>query len=403
MAARSITDRPPDFGEDHGTQPGRVLIAGRCSETIYRQRRILALALREQGWDVHLCGDAGDPRYGQYLAAEGFTFHPLTLKQNAKSPLAAVRLILAYRRIMRSVRPDVVHVFNAKPTVMGLIGSALGRRTARIATIAGLGHVFMARSLFVRKFGQGAFRAALSFADAVIFYNEDDRRTFLEGHLVPERKAHLIQGSGIDLERFAAIPLPQSDQLEVLFIGRLLREKGVVEVIAAGHELRRRGAGIRITLVGDIDFHNPSSLSRADIDAAVAGQAVTWKGALHDVVPAIAASHVIVLPSQREGIPLALVEGGAMARALVATNVPGCRDVVQHERNGLLVPLGDVQALVDALARLAGDRCLLERLAEGATRSVRQRFGADAVSERVGALYASTLAALRRDRSGHPL
>lgn len=365
----------------------RVLIAGRCSETVYRQRRVLAKALQQAGWDVHLCGDVGDQRYVRELTAQGFTFHPLSLDQKAKSPVAALRLILGYRAIMRAIQPNVVHVFNSKPTIMGLIASALNRRTARIATVAGLGHIFMTRSKLVRLIGQNAYRSALSLADVVIFYNADDRRIFVERRLVSARKTDLIQGSGIDLERFAPVPLPQSKELKVLFIGRCLREKGIVDVIAAGRELRQRGVPVRIVVVGDVDHHNPSSLTPAELEAATTEGAIEWVGSRHDIVPAIAASHVVLLPSHREGIPLALVEGGAMGRALVATDVPGCRDVVQHETNGLVVPLGDLPALVGALERLAGDRALIERFGAAAADIVREKFEAAAVSRQVESLY----------------
>jgi glycosyltransferase involved in cell wall biosynthesis len=372
-----------------------VLIAARCSETIYRQRRVLAQWLSQAGWEVHFCGDAGNPRYVTELTAEGFTFHPLVLDQKSKNPAAALRLLLAYRRISRTVRPDIVHAFNAKPIIMGLFGSWLGARSIRVATVAGLGHVFMARSKLVRAIGQSAFRGALTLADAVIFYNNDDRKTFVDRHLSTVRKAHLIQGSGIDLAHFAPVPLPNGERLEILFVGRLLREKGVVETISAGRELRRRGVAARVTLVGDIDAHNPSSLCAAEIKAAVAEGVVEWKGPLHDIRPAVAASDVVLLPSHREGIPLALVEGGAMGRALVATDVPGCREVVRHERNGLLVPLGDVHALSDALAQLARDRAQVERLGAEASEDMRERFGGDRVSSRVAALYEQLLAGAR--------
>ncbi|MBY9063460.1 glycosyltransferase family 4 protein [Sphingomonas yunnanensis] len=389
----------PHCDEPAAAVAGTVLIAGRCAETIYRQRRMLARALRDAGWTVHLCGDAGDgddARYGSELEKEGFVFHPLALDQRARDPRSALRLLLSYRALVRQIRPDVVHVFNAKPTMVGLLGCALGGRTVRVATVAGLGHVFMARSRMVRTVGRVAFRAALRLADVVVFYNEDDRRTFLTLGLVAPEKTRLIAGSGVDLARFAAVPLPDSDVLEVLFVGRLLREKGIDAVVAAGRELRRRGAPIRITVVGDIDHHNPSSLDRPAIEAAVAEGAVRWLGPRHDVVPGIAASHVVLLPSHREGLPLALVEGSAMARALVATDVPGCRDVVRDGVNGLLVPLGDTPALVDALLRLAGDRRLCERLGQEGARLARARYAAAAVGGEVAALYDQTMASLDR-------
>jgi glycosyltransferase involved in cell wall biosynthesis len=335
------------------------------------------------------------------LEAEGFTFHPLALDQRARDPHSALRLLLSYRALVRRLRPDVVHVFNAKPTMIGLLGCALGGRTARVATIAGLGHVFMARSRLVRAVGRAAFRAALWLADVVIFYNEDDRRTFLALGLVTSDKTRLIAGSGIDLARFAATPLPGGDQLEVLFVGRLLREKGIDAVIEAGRELRRRRAPIRVTVLGDIDHHNPSSLGRAEIEAAVAEGAVRWLGPRHDVVPELAASHVVLLPSHREGLPLALVEGGAMARVLVATDVPGCRDVVHDGSNGLLVPLGDTSALVAVLTQLAADRGLCERLGQEAARLVRTRFAAEAVGGEVAELYRQVVGSLPRRRFHH--
>jgi glycosyltransferase involved in cell wall biosynthesis len=170
-----------------------------------------------------------------------------------------------------------------------------------------------------------------------------------------------------------------------------LHEKGVKELLEAFARLRQRGVQVSLSLIGDIDIHNPSSLTREELESVVLKDVLEWHGLVADVRPFIAKASVVVLPSYREGIPLALLEAAAMGRALIATDVPGCQDVVVHEKTGLLVPLGNVEALADAIERLANDPDLVAAMGAAARKDVIRRFDTDIVNTKVIEAYEALL------------
>lgn len=357
-----------------------LLITSRCAQTIASQRIHLARRAQRSGWKVCLAGHCADDGNADRLRAESFDFDCVPLDQRSLRFFPLVRLILAYVTLFSRVRPTVVHAFTIKPTVAAILAAALTRVPVRIATVAGLGHVFLSSGPAVRSIAILLLRFSLSFAHRVFFYNESDRDVYLAHRILPAWKVRLVAGSGVDIDQFKAVPLPGNPRLAVAFVGRLLREKGVPELFAAVENVRQRGIDIQLHLVGDVDANNPSALSQADVDQAVARGDVVWHGHVNDTRPIIAQADVIILPSHREGIPMALLEGAAMGRALIATDVPGCNDVVHHGKNGLITPLGDPVALADAIATLALDRSLTANMGREARQTVVLRFNADVVS-----------------------
>lgn len=362
-----------------------LLISSRCAQTIYAQRRALATAAKSAGWRVWLAGDTSvDDPYPRRIEELGLSFIGLPVKQRSKNPLSVVALLFFYLRILRKKRPDVFHAFTIKPTIVGLIAARLARVPVRIATIAGLGHVFLSSSRLTRWVAMVMFKIALAQAHRVIFYNSDDRALFEELGLVRPDTGLLIPGSGVDTLLFQPLPLPPSSRTPTfLFIGRLLREKGVGELLKAARLLRQRGIRANIELLGDLDANNPSSLTQSELDGAISAGDVHWHGATDDVRPYIAQAHVVVLPSYREGIPLSLIEAAAMGRALVASDVPGCRDVVRDGVTGTLVPPRDAEALAHAIAQLAANPTALVAMARAARADAEERFSADIVTQRV--------------------
>ena len=370
----------------------RLLIAGRCAETIFRQRSLLGKAALTAGWRVSVTGDDSGPDYSALLASNGFAFDPVKVNQSSKNPLSILTLVLAYRGAIRDVRPSIFHAFNIKPTVAGLIAARTCGVPVIIATVAGLGHAVLSPNPFVRWASIILFRIAFTAAHRVYFYNSDDMNYFVEKKIVAPKKAMLINGSGVDTTRFSHQPPPASARFTALFIGRLLNEKGINELFSAARLLKASGSLADIHIVGDIDSNNPSSITHHDIAREVAAGNVTWHGSTNDVVPFIQAAHAIVLPSYREGIPLVLIEGAAVGRALIATDVAGCHDVVRNGVTGILVPLGDVHALASAIDALANDRERTDAMGNAARQDVLARFDAQVVNAAVLADYDQLLA-----------
>lgn len=367
------------------TNPNLVLISSRCAQTIHAQRRALAEAVRTDGWQVALAGDAspGDP-YIARIEQLGFDFFALPVAQKSKNPFKVLALVLAYVSLLRRLRPQVFHAFTIKPVIAGLIAAKIVGTPVRLATIAGLGHVFLSSSAPVRWIASQLFRLALGCAHKVFFYNSADRDLFLQLGIVAADKTELIPGSGVDTTRFSPAAGAGEDQpFTVLFIGRLLKEKGVGELLEAAALLSERGVPVTIEMLGDIDENNPSSVPRSAVEDAQARGNVVWHGATDDVRPYMARVSAVVLPSYREGIPLSLLEAAAMGKPMIAADVPGCRDVVRHGETGLLVPVKDSESLAAAIAALVADPALARRMGAAARHDAETRFDAAIVTRQV--------------------
>jgi glycosyltransferase involved in cell wall biosynthesis len=371
----------------------RIFISGRCAETIFSQRLHLARMAVSKGWQVDVGGDRSPGEYEASLRHAGFTFHPLPVDQRSMSPISVARLLAAYVKTLRLMRPTLFHAFTIKPIVSGLIGARLAGVPIRFATVTGLGHVFLSSSPLVRLVAFSLLRIAFRCADHVFFYNQTDRDEYVRRGIVGRLKTSLIAGSGIETGRFDVAPMPIGPVIKMAFVGRLLTEKGMPELLEAMRIVRKQKASVELHLVGDCDPNNPSSLAREAIDQAVAEGLVTWHGLVADVRPLVAAAHVVILPSHREGIPLALLEGAAMGRALIATDVPGCRDVVIHNKTGLLVPVNDPSALAEAIVALASDPERVRNMGQAAREDVVARFDTNIVNAKVVEVYEEAMKA----------
>lgn len=364
-----------------------VVIAGRCAETLFRQRLALAKAARAAGWRVTMIGQDNGAAYIAALRAEGLEFQAIDFDQASLSPVSLARSTIAAARFFRRTRPRVVHGFNIKPVIASMIAARFAGVPRRLATIAGLGHIFLSGRHVVRALGIALYRLALGRAHRIYFYNSADRDLFVERRIVSSARSALVDGSGVDTSRFTVVAQPNGERFRVIFIGRLLREKGVAELLQAGDLLAGRRLPITILLVGDVDPNNPSSLTTEMVRSAASNGVVEWLGPAEDVAPLLATADAVVLPSYREGVPLALLEGAAMGRALIATEVPGCRDVVIDGDTGLLVPARDAASLAGAIAKLASDRALAAKFGRAARALVERRFASDVVNPAMVAEY----------------
>jgi glycosyltransferase involved in cell wall biosynthesis len=299
------------------------------------------------------------------------------------SPLGELRLFLSLYRLCRSRKPDLIHLFTIKPVIFGTLAAAAARVPVRIATITGLGYVFTSGGPLLRAIVKALYRFSLRFADIVYFLNPDDRDDFLKHALVHPSKVRMIAGDGVDTVAFAPKYRARSGQLLFVMIARLLREKGVREFLEAAKIVKANEPDARFVLAGGCDENNPTSFSEDEVKTATDECGVTWADYVDDVRPLLDEADVVVLPSYREGTPMTLLEAAAMAKPIIATDVPGCVEVVKHETNGLLVKRADSRSLAEAMLRCIREPSRLVGMGKAGRRLVEEKFDARRITAQI--------------------
>lgn len=334
----------------------KVLLFANTDWYLYNFRLALAKAIRQLGIEVVLASPPGD--YGPRLQAEGFRWIPVPMNRRSLNPWSEVKLILALASIYRSEKPDLVHHFTIKSVVYGSIAARLAGVAHRVNAITGLGHVFISKSIRARLL-RPMVRLLIRFAlfapkGRLILQNGDDRDLFLENKLVDASQIRIIRGSGVNTSRF--VQLDRNDNsggpLRVLLATRLLWEKGVGEYVEAARLLKNEFSHIEFLMAGSPDDGNPASVPSETINGWASEGTIIPLGHMDDMASLLSKVDVVVLPSYREGTPRILLEAAASGLPLVSTDVPGCREIVASNVNGLLVPAKDSKALAEAIKYL---------------------------------------------------
>jgi glycosyltransferase involved in cell wall biosynthesis len=329
--------------------PKTILLSINASWNIVNFRLSLIAGLQREGYRVSAL--APPDRYSERLEGIGVAYQPIAMDRQGISPVRDLLLLWRYYRLLGRVRPDIYLGYTPKPNIYGSL-AAHARGIPVINNVAGLGTAFIRRG-WLTLVVKALYRLAFARSRLVFFQNEEDLRQFVDSGIVRAARARLLPGSGIDLARFAPAGARAEGPVTFLLIGRLLWDKGVGEYAAAARLLRDRLPEARFQLLGPLDVPNRTAVSRAEVAGWVAEGLIDYLGEADDVRPFIAAADCIVLPSYREGLPRTLLEGAAMARPLIATDVPGCRAVVDHGGNGLLCAAHDARALAEAMLEMA--------------------------------------------------
>lgn len=355
----------------------------------------VARAARDAGFEVLVATRVEG--HGAEIEREGFRLIPLRkMQRRGKNPFGEFSAVLEIAGIYRRERPDLVHHVALKPVIYGSIAARIARVPAVVNAMAGLGYVFSSgdsRARWLRFFVRNVFRLLLNrVGSVVLLQNPDDRRALVESGTVLDERTALIRGSGVDIRQFS--PAPEIDERPVVItlVARMLRDKGVHEFVEAVRLLREQGVQIRAVLVGIPDPDNPTSIPREQLVAWHEQGDIEWWGRRDDIPDVWAKSHIAVLPTTYgEGVPKSLIEAAACGRPIIATDMPGCREIVEHEKTGLLVPPRDPQALADAIARLIGDAGLRKAMGQAGRLLVEREFSEAVVVEKTLALYRSLL------------
>lgn len=336
----------------------RLLIIVNNPDFFLSHRLPIALAAREAGWDVHVATGPGAQGAARIREA-GLPHHPVPLDRGGLNPVRDLVSFGQLLALIRRLRPDVVHAVTIKPVIWGGIAARLARVPGRVAAISGLGYVFIAggvRAGVLRQMVAQLYRIALGGGGLrIIFQNESDRATMASlGVRVGPDRVRMIRGSGVSLDQFRPAPEPAGPPV-VLMPSRLLIDKGLREFVDAARLLCAAGVEARFVAVGDPDPANPANVPPPELAAWRAEGVVEFPGHRADMAAVLAGAHIVVLPSYREGLPKTLIEAAAAGRAVVTTDTPGCRDAIEPDRTGLLVPLRDAPALAAAIRRLIDD------------------------------------------------
>lgn len=376
-----------------GDRKSKILLVANTGWYLYNFRLPLARRLREEGFDPVLVSP--DDTYVGRLRAEGFSCLPLRhLSRRGMNPflelLALWELLWLYRR----QRPRAVHHFTIKCVLYGTIAAKLAGVRSVVNAVTGLGHIFLGRRLVTRLIRppvRWLYRRVLRARRAqVVFQNPDDLNAFVEAGLVAPEKTTIIRSSGVDVGRFSPRPslpeLPASEIPVVLFVGRLLQEKGIHDFVEAAR-IVKSNRSVCFQVAGDLDAGNPSSLSRSVLEQWRREGAVDLLGHVERIDDVIALADIVALPSYREGTPRVLLEAAAMGKPLVATDVPGCREAVAHEVNGLLVPVRDPAALARAITQLLDSPDKASQMGREGRKLVEREFCSKSVVEQTLGVY----------------
>lgn len=368
----------------------RILFVINHAGYFLTHRLPLALEARGRGWDVHVATPRS--RHVPEIEAAGLEWHEVPLRRSGTNPIEELRTLFALRRLYRSLRPDLVHQVTQKPVLYGTLAARLAGTPAVVNAVAGLGHLHIARGIRYRalRFAVGVgYRFALRHPRMrVIFQNPDDMALFVDHGWLSPGDAAIVPGSGVDLEAFSPEGHRASgERLTVLFPSRMLRTKGLVELVGAARLLKSRGRPARVLLVGDPDPDNPASVAESEILKWVDEGLVEYVGRQKEMPGWYRQADIVCLPSYREGLPKTLVEAAAMALPAVTTDVPGCRDVVRDGETGFLVPVRTVEPLADGIERLALDEDLRRKMGRRARERAEREFSLERVLELTFAIY----------------
>ena len=354
-----------------------------CSHFLNR-----AIEAQRQGYKITVVTHV--QKHGNKITSNGFKLISINLVRRGMNPLKELQIIWKLIRIYKLVKPDIVHNIALKPIFYGTIAAFITRVPFIINAPVGMGYVFSSekwQAKFFRPLVIYAYRLLLNpINSCVIFENPDDLQMMTNTSIVFPDRSTLIRGAGADLKLFSPKPETEGGPV-VILVARMLWDKGVGEFVDAAKILKKDGFECRMILVGNPDPENPASISEETLRGWDTEGIVEWWGHREDMPEVFAQSNIVVLPSYREGLPKVLLEAASCGRAIVATDVPGCREIVRHNENGLLVPPHDSKAVADAIKKLIENPELRAKMGARGRKIVEAEFSEEIVVKQTMAVY----------------
>jgi len=364
----------------------KVILFANTDWYLYNFRLSLAEILRSKGAEVVLLSPSGP--YVVQLQAAGFRWLPLPVSGKGMNPFEELKTFWELRKTYRSEKPDIVHHFTIKCVLYGSVAARWNKVEGIVNAVTGLGYIFHAlgwRGTLLRLFARLFYRLALKDTQ-VVFQNREDRETFIRLRLVKAESTHLIPGSGVNLKKFIPVPEPQGTPV-VLFAARMLWDKGVGDFVEAARILKSDHQPARFVLVGDTYPNNPSAVSPQQLTEWSNEGIVEWWGWHDDMENILPQSSIVCLPTYHEGAPRILIEAAAAGRAIVSSDIAGCREIVQEGINGLTVPPKSPVELAQALRKLIDEPAERLRMGREGRKIAENRFSDEIIAMKTIGVY----------------
>ena len=326
----------------------KIILFANSDWYLYNYRLAFAKYLRTQGHEVFLLSPSG--KYSSLLKAQGFQWVPIEFSRDSMNFFSELSIVLKVRKVLKHIQPDVLHNFTLKSVLYGSLAAKHSGVKKVLNAITGKGYLFINNNIqvnLVRKITAPLLRFALR-GSRVIFQNQEDLHFYVENSFLLIEQTKLIYGSGVDTNKFFPSKYPP-DELNIILPSRLLKDKGIYEFVEAARIVRHDFPKINFVLVGNTDRGNPSSLSDEEIIKWQNDGIIKWWGWQHDMPLVYHRALLVCLPSYSEGLAKSLLEAAACGVPIIATDIPGCREIVQHKKTGFLVPVHDAKALAESI------------------------------------------------------
>lgn len=370
----------------------KIMVLSSHTPSLLWFRLDMMLEFKQRGCDVVAVGNEDEAKWTEQFKGNGIIYRQAFIQRNGTNPFSDLKTLGSLRKIIREEKPDKIFAYNAKTVIYGGM-AARKEKVDTYSLIAGLGSVFMGRgfkSQIVQSILKYEYRKSLKYSCAVFFQNCDDVSIFVQRKMVKEQQVVMLHGSGVNLDKFKVQPLP--NDFGFLFVGRLIRDKGIFEYLEACKIFKAKYKNVRCLLVGPFDS-NPTALSKEELQPYIDNGIVEYFGEQKDVRPYLAQCNVFILPSYREGTPKTVLEAMASYKAIITCDAPGCRETVIDGENGFLVPVKNQDMLAEKMIYLYENQDSIEKMALRGRQMVEELFDV----KKVNNVIVSTMKIKRRD------
>ncbi|QSQ92276.1 glycosyltransferase family 4 protein [Acinetobacter indicus] len=368
-----------------------IAFIGTVASSFYGFRADLIRTLLKKGHQVYAFTSeytAEDLKKIEKLGATPITY---TLNRGGLNPLADMIATYKLSKKIKAINPDVVFSYFSKPVIFGTLAAKLARASRVVGMLEGLGYTFTEqpeglskKTQLIKKIQVFLYKIALPQLDQLIFLNPDDPKDLLEKYAINVKKVEVLGGIGLNLQDYPYQPLSNIHfPLKFLFIGRLLKEKGIHEFVQAAKLVKKIYPDTEFTVLGAIDHHNLGALQQTELDSLISSNIIQYPGHVSNIKDWIADSHVFVLPSYREGVPRSTQEAMAIGRAIITTDVPGCRETVINTKNGFIVPKWNPEALAEKMIYFIENPEQTQVMGAESYKIAVEKFDAEKVNQRL--------------------
>lgn len=369
----------------------KIVLIGTVASSFYGFRADLIRTLLKKGHQVYAFTSEYTAEDLKKIEKLGATPIIYTLNRGGLNPLADMIATYQLSKKIIAINPDLVFSYFSKPVIFGTLAAKLAKAPHIIGMLEGLGYTFTEqpeglskKTQLIKKIQVLLYKCALPQLDQLIFLNPDDPLDLIDQHAINVKKVEVLGGIGLNLKDYPYQPVPNIQQpINFLFIGRLLKEKGIHDFLAAAKLVKEKYPETQFTVLGAIDPHNLGALKQSELDELIASNIIHYPGHVNNVKDWIANSHVFVLPSYREGVPRSTQEAMAIGRAIITTDVPGCRETVEHGVNGFLVPKWNPAALAEKMIYFIEYPEQIEKMGYESYKMAQDKFDAEKVNQRL--------------------